>query len=102
MLVDTFDLVEQTVGYPILRDGGVAPVLDHSSSCPRREFARASASFASPEGVDGRICREALAGHASGSHTRHNFAPERTHSRRDLECGRAMIPKMTIWLGAAA
>src|SRR5438552_7797755 len=25
---------------------------------------------------------------------RHNFATERTHSGRDLECGRAMIPKM--------
>src|SRR5881392_4086630 len=30
---------------------------------------------------------------------RHNFATERTHSGRDLECGRAMIPKM--WFGWA-
>src|SRR3954452_2953376 len=27
-------------------------------------------------------------------HSRHNFATERTHSGRGLECGRAMIPKM--------
>jgi hypothetical protein len=46
--------------------------------------------------VDGRDTwrADALCPAMTFSYTRHNFATERTHSGRDLECGRAMIPYM--------
>jgi hypothetical protein len=46
--------------------------------------------------VDGRVIwrADALCPVMTFIYPRHNFAIERTHSGRDLECGRAMIPYM--------